>query len=150
MTTLLSMTVGQDVGNQPSKWHRSIVANDGCIYGIPFDAQRVIRFNPSHNETTLIGESYDDNSKWWGGCLGNDGNVYCTPANSNQILKIRLSRWDVAREHLRLRWLVGNNRASAIDRNEGLTKDEKNRCSCYQHLILNSDDDIFHTIMKFL
>ena len=56
MTTLDLMTVGDDLGDGEWEWMSSVIGKDNCIYGIPCDATRVVRFDPSNNTSTMSEE----------------------------------------------------------------------------------------------
>ena len=71
------------------KWDGSVRGADGCIYGVPFCARRVLKFNPADNSTTFIGPDLGDGKcKWSGGTLANNGSIYCNPFHSDKVLKI--------------------------------------------------------------
>jgi hypothetical protein len=71
------------------KWNSSVRGADGCIYGIPYCARRVVRFNPIDNSMTEIGPDLGiGGNKWNGGTLAGNGCIYCTPLWSDHILKI--------------------------------------------------------------
>lgn len=78
----------KDFRRQP-KWSNSVEGADGCIYGIPHTASRVIRFDPSTKSMTPIGNDLGDNrDKWYCGVLADNGFIYCAPCTANEILKI--------------------------------------------------------------
>jgi len=126
MTTLNSITVGDDLGYGDSKWISSIVGRDNCIYGIPCRVSRVLRFDPSNNTCTFIGWRYDGVSKWWGCCTASNGRIYAAPCNATNILKITIPRWNIVKEHIMLRWLVDHGRASSVTTIHSNTKTKKN------------------------
>jgi hypothetical protein len=83
------------VGNEiegDDKWCVSVRGADDCIYGIPNNARRVVKFNPVDNSLTEIGPDLGDGRvKWLCGVLADNGCIYCIPfghRGSNQILKI--------------------------------------------------------------
>lgn len=54
----------------------------GCIYAIPANANRVMKFNPYTDEVTFIGSDYGEGKqKWYGGIEGSDGCIYGIPHN---------------------------------------------------------------------
>ena len=71
-------------------WGRPILGADKCIYFPPLYHDRVMKFNPSTQEISLIGDSYDRNNhfKWSGGILASDGFIYCEPSDCEDILQI--------------------------------------------------------------
>jgi len=71
------------------KWWVAILADNGSIYGIPYHATQVLKFDPIERQTTLIGGSVGDTQdKWSGGVLGQDGFIYGVPYRTNSILRI--------------------------------------------------------------
>lgn len=64
------------------KWHGGVVGPDGCIYGIPANADTVLRIDPFAQEISLIPFKYschhrdDRKYKYLGGVLGPDGRIY--------------------------------------------------------------------------
>ena len=91
------------------KWLRGIRDANGHIYGLPCNADRVLRVIPSEDaavdpEIALIGDSFTGNWKWHGACLAADGAIYTVPCNSDGVLKIKgdtteLIKTDVLTEH---------------------------------------------------
>jgi hypothetical protein len=62
---------------------------NGFFYGIPFNARRVVKFNPLDKSFTEIGPDFGEGGyKWMCGVRDNNGNIYCAPYHSNRILKI--------------------------------------------------------------
>jgi hypothetical protein len=88
----LPITVTSLIGKKiegADKWDGSVRGADGCIYGIPFCASRVLKFDPTDHSIKLIGPDLgDENYKWSGGTLAKNGIIYCNPFNSDKILKI--------------------------------------------------------------
>mmetsp|Transcript_22579 Transcript_22579/g.25893 ORF Transcript_22579/g.25893 Transcript_22579/m.25893 type:complete len:337 (-) Transcript_22579:172-1182(-) len=82
--------IGDEWMDKERKWSTSVKGADGCIYGIPFDANRVVRFDPATKSLTSIGiDLGDDEFKWECGVLADNGFVYSTPyGNAGKILKI--------------------------------------------------------------
>jgi len=80
--------VGDNLGNQENKWRGGVVGRDGCVYGIPCWATRVLKFDPSSNTNSLIGDVGEGLYKWSGGVLCPRGFIYGIPCNSHHILKI--------------------------------------------------------------
>ena len=61
----------------------------GSIYGIPFTARRVVKFNPLDKSITEIGPDFGDGLKWWRGAMAENGVIYCPPFGVRRgILKI--------------------------------------------------------------
>lgn len=83
--------VGEDFGRGGWQWAGGVIASNGCIYTIPYNATRVLKFDPSDNSSHMIGnELGDDKGKWCCGVLGN-GFIYGIPFSSHRILKIDLT-----------------------------------------------------------
>ena len=62
---------------------------DKCIYFPPAYHDRVLRYNPTTQSISLIGESYGEKQwKWRGAVLASDGFIYCVPSSANDILQI--------------------------------------------------------------
>ena len=77
-------------GQGHNKWASGIVGPDGCVYGIPWDASRVLKFDPKTATSTLIGDSFGGRGeKWYNAavCEG-DGCIYAAPWNATSWLKI--------------------------------------------------------------
>ena len=70
------------------KWGGGATDREGNIYGIPSDAQSVLRLNPHTGEVITFGKLPDDHNKWQGGVLGEDGNIYCVPCDADFVLVI--------------------------------------------------------------
>jgi len=76
------------VGKGRFKWHGGVLGSDGAIYGIPANADSVLKIVPSTGEVTTIGGPFPGEHKWYGGLLGHDGNIYGMPASADCVLKI--------------------------------------------------------------
>jgi hypothetical protein len=69
---------------------------DGFVYGIPYNARRVVRINPLDKSWKMIGPDLGgDKCKWWCGVRANNGCIYCTPFFGLHILKIDTIRGTV-------------------------------------------------------
>ena len=72
-----------------SGWGNALLGADKCIYFPPYDHDRVLRYNPTTQSISLIGESYGEKEwKWKGTVLASDGFIYCIPFTANEILQI--------------------------------------------------------------
>lgn len=58
------------------------------IFGVPFNAPRVLCIDTEMLTVQLIGESYSGINKWSGGGIGGDGCLYCIPCNHKRVLRI--------------------------------------------------------------
>ena len=84
ISTLVETSIG---GND--KWSDSVLGADDCIYGIPYNARKVVRFNPVDESMEEIGPDLGDaHGKWKCGVLAHNGCIYCAPFESDLILKI--------------------------------------------------------------
>ena len=53
------------------KWSGGILGGDGCIYGIPYNANKVLLIDPAAETATRFGIDLGYNGKMWsGGVLG--------------------------------------------------------------------------------
>ena len=69
-----------------------VLAADGNIYGIPYQATQVLRFDPRTQQATLVGAELPGGSKWRGGVLGADGNIYGIPSDATQVLSVAVAK----------------------------------------------------------
>jgi hypothetical protein len=71
-------------------WHGAAEGEDGIIYGIPSNADAVLRVDPVTREVTTFGaeDIPPGRNKWYGGIRGPDGCVYGVPYTANHVLKI--------------------------------------------------------------
>jgi hypothetical protein len=71
-------------------WGDPIVGVDKCIYWPPFNANRVLKFDPETQQLpSLVGDDLGEGlAKWLGGALAKDGVIYCIPYRSTQVLAI--------------------------------------------------------------
>ena len=141
---LLSMTVGEDLENG-GEWIVSIIAKDNCACGMPSNVTHVVQFDPSNVTLTVIGEECNGEAKWHGGCLAADGNSHTAPHCSRRVLKNAIPWWGIVKEQIVHRWLVTQERASAINLGK-----EKIGLSFHQNFIECFNDNIFCMILKFL
>jgi len=83
--------IGNKIYNEEygSGWGNPVIGADKCIYFPPAWHDRVLRYNPTTQSISLIGEFYFKKSyKWRGSVLASDGYIYCVPYASNEILQI--------------------------------------------------------------
>ena len=119
MTNLISTLVGESFeGNAKSKG--TLAAPNGSLYGIPYHAGRVAKFNPVDKSMTHIGPDFGVQWKWWGGAITGSGIIYCPPVNSNRgILKIDTNTDDVTELNRNLLpeqgWFMWRSCAVALD-----------------------------------
>ena len=79
---------GQLAGS--AKWRGGVLAADGNIYGIPFSATQVLRFDPRTQQATLVGAELPGGGKWRGGVLAADGSIYGIPSKATQVLRFKV------------------------------------------------------------
>jgi hypothetical protein len=84
-------SVGDDLGEGSNKkYSGTVVGNDDFLYGIPYEATRIVKFDPTNPDTTsTVGEEIE---KGWGfdfgnGVLAGDGYIYAVNGAS-QVLQI--------------------------------------------------------------
>jgi hypothetical protein len=75
-------------GGSTFKWHGGVVATDGCIYGIPANAESVLKIDCRTGTVSTFGGPLPGKNKWYGGLLGGDGCIYGIPQCANTVLKI--------------------------------------------------------------
>jgi len=74
---------------QNNKWIDFVDGGNGCFYGIPCDARRVVEFNLENKNIKEIGPDLGSQwGKYWNGINGNNGSIYCLPHRAEYILKI--------------------------------------------------------------
>eukprot|EP00933_Yihiella_yeosuensis_P024636 TRINITY_DN19095_c0_g2_i1.p1 TRINITY_DN19095_c0_g2~~TRINITY_DN19095_c0_g2_i1.p1 ORF type:complete len:497 (+),score=65.45 TRINITY_DN19095_c0_g2_i1:35-1525(+) len=97
-------TIGPEFPAMPHKFNAGILAEDGCIYGIPCNAGRVLRLRPlgldqGGEEGAAKDVSVEEigpemyaypaiEEKWRSCALGGDGYIYAMPANAPVVLRI--------------------------------------------------------------
>ena len=76
-------------GLQGYRWSSFVDGGDGFFYGIPFNARRVVKFNPLDKSWTEIGPDLGHGGdKWVCGVRAKNGSIYCAPCYAEHILKI--------------------------------------------------------------
>jgi len=70
-------------------WGSPVVGPDKCIYSAPFNRNLFLKYDPSMQEVSFIGESLGSKeNKWIGGANTTDGLIYYLQCNANQVLQI--------------------------------------------------------------
>ena len=89
MNNAITTLFGEGVEGE-CKWIGTLAAPNGSLYGIPFAARRVAKFNPIDKSMTHIGPDFGDAAwKWSRGAITDSGIIYCPPpADPRGILKI--------------------------------------------------------------
>ena len=76
------------------KYRGGVLGDDGCVYFPPYDAEQIIRVDPSNNdECTFIGQKYDGDKKWDGGVLALNKSIYFLPSKNNMVIKLDLTTY---------------------------------------------------------
>ena len=70
-----------------NKWYGGVLAPNGKIYGIPFDASTILEIDPETQTTSTFG-SLAGSAKWVGGVLAPNGKIYGIPFGASTILEI--------------------------------------------------------------
>ena len=79
-----------DSGGRGWGWGDPIVGVDKCIYWPPFNANRVLKFDPETQQLpSLVGDDFgEEGFKWKGGALAANGVIYCIPYYTSRVLAI--------------------------------------------------------------
>jgi hypothetical protein len=86
--SLLTTVIGYNIQGE-HEWSTFVDGGDGFLYGIPYHARRVVKFNPIDKSLTEIGPNLGRRmGKWHCGVRANNGKIYCASFCSNHILKI--------------------------------------------------------------
>ena len=81
--------VGNELDGAKFNFLDSVRGADDCIYGIPFNARRVVKINPADKSLKEIGPDLGaDGMRWICGVMAGNGSIYCIPYYSGKILKI--------------------------------------------------------------
>lgn len=80
-------SVGIDLGAGGFKYIGTVVGGDGCVYGIPSQTNRIVKFDPRDQSTTFVGEIAEGFFKCGNGALARDGCIYAANA-SGHVLQI--------------------------------------------------------------
>ena len=66
------------------KWREFVDGHDGYLYGIPFMANRVLKFCRKDEFMTEIGPEFNDHDAWWCGIFSaNHQKIYCPPISED-------------------------------------------------------------------
>jgi len=69
------------------KYIGAVLADNGCIYGIPYTATAICKIDPSDNSVTTFGDIAGA-AKYAHGFLSNNGKIYCIPYTATQVMVI--------------------------------------------------------------
>ena len=89
-TKLLKSGVQIDVED---KWNDFVDGGNGCLYGMPWNASRVVEFNMEDKSIKEIGPDLSDENanlgdEYVNGIKANNGSIYCMPYRRGYLLKI--------------------------------------------------------------
>ena len=86
-TRLIRCDVQTDVGD---KWWDFVDGGNGCLYGIPCRARRVVEFNVEDKSIKEIGPDLGNQygAKYRNGIKAANGSIYCMPRWAKYLLKI--------------------------------------------------------------
>ena len=68
-------------------WVGGVLAQNGKIYGVPYNATSILEINPLAGKATNFG-SFAGTNKWAGGVLAPNGKIYCAPYTASTFLVI--------------------------------------------------------------
>ncbi len=94
MSNSIVSLIGRKFPRGGQKWGDSVLCPaNGCVYGIPSFASRVLKFNPKDNSTTEIEPDLGNDPWKWKGCVfaPNNNCIYALPNRNTSILKIDTS-----------------------------------------------------------
>ena len=102
----ITTLVGEEEEGE-DKWIGTLAAPNGSLYGIPYYAGRVAKFNPLDKSMTHIGPDFGYYLyKWYRGAITDNGVIYCPPGdpggNNRGILKIDTNTDDVTELNVNL------------------------------------------------
>jgi hypothetical protein len=88
--------VGDDLGTNGTssyKFRGTVEAvdetNTKCLYAIPFKSSKIVKYNPSTDETTPIDfETTSSNAHFDGGVVARDNQIYMSPSSARRILML--------------------------------------------------------------
>ena len=87
---VISMEPVGSAYNGSWKWEGAVLGPDGFMYGIPYDANRILKFDLSTFTSTLVGEDLGSECCKWVDGVELDGFLYGIPYKANSILKFDL------------------------------------------------------------
>ena len=90
MSNLITALVGEQLEEgEDDKWCGTLAAPNGSVYGIPWEAASVAKFNPVEKSITHVGPDFVGGTKWYRGAMTDSGVIYCPPYDDDRgILKI--------------------------------------------------------------
>ena len=82
---------------------------DGCIYGIPRQTRKIMKYNPVTKVTSLVGEEYNSYSYFYcggNGALAKNGCIYAFSNSHSWILKINTNQHDENDTFVAWEWIT--------------------------------------------
>lgn len=69
-------------------YNSAIPGDDGCIYWLPFHANRTLRYDPETQDSTKVGNDFANAGvvKWGSVAVANGGVIYFMPFDANRVL----------------------------------------------------------------
>lgn len=64
-----------------------VLGKDGMVYGVPCNAHKVLKVDPSSGSTEFVGDDVQTELGWRGAVVAEDGTIYGIPGNATQVLK---------------------------------------------------------------
>ena len=89
-TMTADTTTISGIGNGLYDWRGGVLANNGKIYGIPFNDGAVLIIDPETDtaDTTTLTDAGSATSKFYGGVLASNGKIFGMPYNTDDVLVI--------------------------------------------------------------
>ena len=89
-TKLVGPDLGDDYYERMAMWSGFVEGEDGFLYGMPYDSNELLRFDPINHTATLIPlpEEMRGIAKWRGGVRAENGIIYAIPNSADRVLSI--------------------------------------------------------------
>merc|ERR1711957_9809 len=78
---LISRSITERIGNNyegTEKWKGIVKGSNNCYYCIPYNAEQILKIDPSNDKTTLVGKTHNGDWKWYNG-FAHENFIYCIP-----------------------------------------------------------------------
>ncbi len=76
------------VATAPGTYGGQILAPNGFMYGVPYNADHILKFDTESYTMTEIGSFPINGAKWYSSALGPNGKVYGIPLEADQVLEV--------------------------------------------------------------
>jgi len=89
---LASISITERIGSDykgTEKWKGIVKGSNNCYYCIPYNAEQILKIDPSNDKTTLVGKKHDGDLKWHNG-FAHENFIYCIPYFANQFLRFNV------------------------------------------------------------